>query len=434
MIEATLQAGGLTHRETNKKATAGSIVAICFGNLLEFYDLTVFGFFTPIIGKLFFPSGDETVQILYAVGVFGVGYVMRPVGGVVIGRYADKYGRKAGMTLCFALMALGTAIIGFCPTVAQVGIWAPVMLVAAKLIQGFSAGGEVGSAGAMLAEYSDNNTRGFYTSWLLAGQSAAVVLGAGTGVILSSSLSTESLESWGWRIPFLLGILIGPLGIYVRKRLAETSPHESGEKHAVGLRELFGSHGGLILRGVVLVIAGTVCNYVVQLYIATYAMRTLHLPTSTALVAAFTGGVVGLISAPLCGLLSDRFGRRATIFWGRVGCIVAVVPLFQWLIGSPSIAVLMTLMLVMVPLIWLHSVSVITVIAEMFSKPLRATGVGVIYSVGVSIFGGLTQPLAVWLAKSMNTPLVPAYMVIAACAISTLGLIGMKEYAGKSID
>ncbi|MEA3099785.1 MFS transporter, partial [Caballeronia mineralivorans] len=214
----------------------------------------------------------------------------------------------------------------------------------------------------------------------------------------------------------------------------ETNPQQTATPHAIPLADLLRTHGGDVFRGILLLTGGTVCIYAVQLFIAPFAISILHVPTNVSLIAALTGGIVGAIAAPLNGMLSDRFGRKATIFWSRVGCIVLVVPLYQWLIASKSVLALVVLMTILVPLLSLHVVSVVVSIAESFPKHMRATGVALVYSVGISVFGGIAQPLAVWLTSVLQTPLATAYMVVIACVISTLGLIGMKDRAGESIS
>src|SRR3984957_8778294 len=259
---------------------AKAIAAITLGNGLEFFDFSIYSFFATIIGKLYFPVEGQLAQLMLAVGTFGVGFIMRPVGGIVLGAYADRAGRKAAMSLTLWLMTLGSAIIAFAPTSAAIGIAAPLLVILARLIQGFALGGEIGASTSLLLEYGSDKTRGFYGSWQFGSQGLNTVCGSLLGVALAAALSTAALESWGWRVPFVIGMAMGPIGIYIRRHLDETLPLPvSGPVQpdlatmTQPVRELFGRHFGAIVCGVLTTIGGTAANYIVLFYLSTYAIR-----------------------------------------------------------------------------------------------------------------------------------------------------------------
>ncbi len=290
-----------------------AIIATVLGNGLEWFDFTVYSFFAVIIAKLFFPTGNELTSLLLAVATFGVGFFMRPVGGMVLGVYADKVGRKAALSLTILLMAGGTALIGLAPTYDQIGLWAPVLIVVARLLQGFSAGGEMGSATAFLTEYAPANKRAFYSSWIQSSIGFAVLLGAAVGTFVTANLSAESLHSWGWRMPFLIGILIGPVGYFIRSRMDETPAFSAVAEEAKNdspLADVFRTYPRETFASFSMVILWTVCTYVLLFYMPTYSVRTLHLPQSTGFLAGMFGGSMIMCFSPVVGKLADRFGRR----------------------------------------------------------------------------------------------------------------------------
>ena len=293
----------------SRASHAKAIAAITLGNGLEFFDFTIYSFFATIIGKLYFPVEGQLAQLMLAVGTFGVGFIMRPVGGIVLGGYADRAGRKAAMSLTLWLMTLGSAIIAFAPTYAAIGVAAPLLMILARLIQGFALGGEVGASTSLLMEYGSDKTRGFYGSWQFVSQGLNTVCGSLLGVALAAALSTAALESWGWRVPFVIGMAMGPIGIYIRRHLNETLP---GVENVVGsqtvevrasqpVRKLFRDHSRVITTGVLTTIGGTAANYIVLFYLSTYAIRILHLPMSSALWAAWTAAMVTVICSPFAG-------------------------------------------------------------------------------------------------------------------------------------
>lgn len=418
---------------------AKAIAAITLGNGLEFFDFTIYSFFATIIGKLYFPVEGQLAQLMLAVGTFGVGFIMRPVGGIVLGAYADRAGRKAAMSLTLWLMTLGSGIIAFAPTYAAIGIAAPLLVILARLIQGFALGGEIGASTSLLLEYGSDKTRGFYGSWQFVSQGLNTVCGSLLGVALAAALSTSALESWGWRVPFVIGMAMGPIGIYIRRHLNETLPGvEGGEvgsaPASMPVRQLFRDHSRVITTGVLTTIGGTAANYIVLFYLSTYAIRILHLPMSSALWAAWTAAAVTVVCSPFAGALSDRVGRKRVLWVSRVLLIVAVYPAFMVINAAPTVPVLLAVVAGLAVLVAFTAVPNIVMLPEMFPRQIRATGMSIVYCLGVSIFGGFAQFFATWLIQLSGSNLAPAWYLIGCGVVSLLPLPFMRETAGRNID
>ncbi|MCJ0762557.1 MFS transporter [Variovorax terrae] len=413
-----------------------TIVATTIGNALEFFDFTVYGFLALVIGRLFFPTLDAYGQLLLTVATFGVGFIMRPLGGIVIGAYADRAGRKAAMTLTIFLMALGCAMIAFAPTYAQIGIAAPILIVLARLIQGFSAGGEVGASTTLLVEHATPSTRGYFASWQFASQGLGILLGALLVGVLSATLSKEAMESWGWRVPFVLGMLIAPVGMYIRRHLEEsltvvpaaTAPRRSS------LTVVLSEHGKTVLAAVLSIIGGTAAAYVVSFYMPTYAIRELGLPPPVALFGAALTGLLSFALAPFVGRWSDRVGRKPLIIWSRIALVLLIYPCFWWLTEAPSPARLFIVVGLLSITLVVQTVPGITMLPEMFPKPVRASGMSLVYSVGVALFGGFSPFISTWLLNATGNKLAPAWYLLAMTLVSTLGLLWLKDHTGEILD
>ncbi|RMS70314.1 Major facilitator transporter [Pseudomonas syringae pv. aceris] len=297
-MSTPLSPASRTHEQKARRA----VVATVIGNGLEWFDFTVYSFFSVIIAKVFFPTGSELTSYLLALATFGVGFFMRPVGGIVLGIYSDKRGRKAALSLTILLMALGTLIIGLTPGFAQIGYLAPLLIVLARLLQGFSAGGEMGSATAFLTEHAPEGKKAFYSSWIQASIGVAVLLGSALGAVLSSYLTQAQLESWGWRVPFLIGTLIGPVGFYIRSRVDETPAYKAAKPVESPLREVIKTYPRQTLISFSLVVLWTVCTYAILFYIPSYAQRVLGLPSWMGFSAGMLGGAVLIVANPVFGL------------------------------------------------------------------------------------------------------------------------------------
>ncbi|VTU32288.1 MFS transporter [Variovorax sp. PBL-E5] len=425
----------LTRTRLSRRQT---IAATTIGNALEFFDFTVYGFLALVIGKLFFPTFNAYGQLLLTVASFGVGFIMRPLGGIMIGAYADRVGRKKAMTLTIFMMALGCAMIAFAPTYAQIGVAAPLLIVAARLIQGFSAGGEVGASTTLLVEHATPANRGYMASWQFASQGLGILIGAVVVGILSTVLGPQGMESWGWRVPFFLGMLIAPVGMYIRRHLEESLEIEDEPAGAAprrsSLAEVCSDHGKTVLAGILTTIGGTVAAYVVTFYMPTYAIRELGLPPPVALFGAALVGLLSFGLAPFIGRWSDRAGRKSLIVWARVALLVLIYPGFFWLNASPTPAVLFIVVGVLSSLLVMQTVPGITMLPEMFPKHVRASGMSLVYSVGVALFGGFSPFISAWLLNATGNKLAPAWYLLAMTLVSLLGLLWLEDFTGKDID
>lgn len=416
-------------------STRGLIVATTIGNAFEFFDLTVYSFFAVLFGKLFFPLASSQQQLLLSVGTFGIGFIGRPLGGVLFGVLADRFGRIAAMNLTLVTMAVGTGLIGVMPTYAQIGIAAPLAIVAARLLQGFSAGGEVGVATTLLAERASSGRRGYITSWQFASQGAAALAGSLVGFLLSHYLDKAALESWGWRIPFLAGVLIAPLGLYLRSRLGgeADAPADSAREPAGVLKTVLQRDWRLVLVALLLVVGGTSAHFIVIYYMSTYAIKVLHLPMDAALWCGILAGAVMLVMSPVGGIWSDMFGRKRVAFISRVLLTVLILPGFYLIQHSPSTG---TLYLVVCALAALHSVNAGAngaMLPEMFPRSTRATGLSIAYAAGVSIFGGFAQFIVTWLIQATGNPAAPAWYVIVCGALSLVALLFVADRTRQDI-
>ncbi|MWL91955.1 MULTISPECIES: MFS transporter [Cupriavidus] len=411
------------------------ITAITLGNGLEFFDFAIYTYFATILGKLFFPGSSPLSQLLMSLATFGIGFVVRPLGGIVIGSYADRAGRKAAMTLTLWLMAAGSAVFVIAPTYAQIGIAAPLLLVAGRLIQGFAVGGEVGASTSMLLEYADDSNRGYFASWQLFSQALSTLLGSLVGLCLTAVLTTEQLHAWGWRVPFLIGMGLIPLGTYIRRSLDETHIIEGATRSAATpIRDVFRLHRRKVVMGVLMTAGATSSNYIVLHYLTNYAVGVLKMPFSVGLWASFVAGGVQLALAAAAGIASDRWGRKRVVTWARVSLLLLIVPAFAWLSVAPdTMRLLAVASALMVPVVFI-SVGTITMITEMFPRAIRATGLSIVYSLGVSIFGGFAQFFATWLVGATGSKLAPAGYVIVMGCIAFVAVLKSNELAGKPLD
>lgn len=433
-ISTPVVAASTVDASARQPIRARAIAAITIGSGLEFYDFSVYSFFATLIGRQFFPVEGALGQLLLSLATFGVGFVMRPIGGLVLGSYADRVGRKPAMILTLALMALGSLMFAVTPSFAQIGIAAPIIIVLARLIQGFAIGGEVGASTAMLMEYADDHNRGFYGSWQLFSQGLSFLLGALVALALSYFLPVEALESWGWRLPFLLGILVIPVGIYIRRHLEETAVESPPEDDAASsLRLVFTRHRRMLLAGVLLVIGSTASSYIVLDYMTNYTVTVLHLPMAMGTAAACFGALIQISLSIWAGRLSDRIGRRRTIAMGSIPMLVLIYPAFMLMNHYPALGTLLAVSVLSTLLLVFITVPTVVLITELFPRAIRATGLSIVYCLGVSIFGGFAQFFATGLIGLTGNNNAPALYVMFCLCFTLVGLTMVKETAGKPL-
>jgi MHS family proline/betaine transporter-like MFS transporter len=397
-----------------------AVAAASIGNAFEWFDFIIYGFFAVMIARLFFPAGSETASLLLAFASFGATFLMRPFGAVVLGHLADRHGRKAGMTLSISMMMAGTAITAFAPTYTFVGIFAPIMVATARMMQGFSAGGEFGSATVFLAEQNPKR-RGLYASWQFAGQGLSTVLATGLGAALSGALTAEQMGMWGWRIPFLFGLLIGPIGYYIRRQVDETSEFRSAQTTSAPLWETFLSGKTRLLVAIGTIVLVTVAAYS-AVYMPTYAIRELGLPPVGGFLATMLAGAIQIVMIPLVGALSDKLGRLPIATAAIVAILITAHPLFARLVAAPTIESLMLVQAVIAVFVAAYAGAIPALISELFPIPVRTTAVSTSYSVAVAIFGGFAPFIITWLVDVTGSHLAPSYYLMFAAAVSLVAL------------
>ena len=403
-----------------------SVAATVLGNALEFYDFITYAFFAVMIGQTFFPAATEVASLLMSVATFGVGFVMRPVGGLVIGAIGDRFGRKPAMLLTIALMAIGTLGLAATPSYQAIGIAAPIIVVLARLVQGFALGGEVGPATAYLLETAPHTRRGTYASWQIASQGVAALVAGTIGVTLSSILSPEDLKSWGWRVPFLVGLAIVPVGLYIRNRLPETLDRGDGHADRKIFTTLLRDHGWILLLAVFVIMCGTISTYVGN-YMTTYAMTTLKLPPTTSLSATMIGGMSTAIFALVGGRLADRHGRKLLMILPRFLLLVVAYPAFLLILDQKSAIALFISTAALTGLTAMSAAASVILITECLPRELRSTGLSLVYATGVAVFGGTTQFIVTWLINATGDPLSPAYYLIVSSVIGLVAMALMPE-------
>jgi MHS family proline/betaine transporter-like MFS transporter len=414
--------GGARRGSVLKTAIAANI-----GAVFEWYDLLLYAVFAVTLSKLFFPPGDPNSAVLLSLGTFAIAWLVRPLGAVVIGTYADRAGRKPALVLSVGLMMLGTLITAVLPGYATIGLAAPVLLVLARLIQGFSAGGEFGSATALMAE-QDPRRRGFFASLQWAASGFAVFLASMFAYIINQTLEPAQVVSWGWRIPFLFGLLIGPVGLYIRRAMDESPEFETTEHSATPLREALTLDLGRILAGAGAVAAGAAGSFT-NAYMPTFAITKLGLGASAALVGTIVAGMINSTLPMWFGHLSDRFGRLPVMWtFGGLG-LVMIYPMFVWLIASPSVGTLVACQALLAVVMYCgYYATVPALLADLFHTRRRTTGVSISYALGQLLFGGVTPLVVGWLVTKTGDPTSPGVYLTGVVVVSLVSLGVCRRY------
>lgn len=408
------------------------VVAVTIGNALEFYDFLIYAFFSIQIGHAFFPTQSAYGSLMLSLATFGAGFITRPLGAMVIGAYADRVGRRPAMMLCFIM--IGCSIVGMAliPTYASIGILAPILAVIARMIQGFSLGGEIGSSTAYLMEASSTHRRGLVVSMQGVGQQLALITGGTVGVVLTALLPPADLNAYGWRIAFLVGAVAVPFGLWLRNNLPETlhvpeAEAVTGEVSA-SRKDLVRKHWRVMALGLVVLASGTIGSYSFS-YIVTYAQATLHMTAQIGFVAVTLGNVLSIFTVLLGGWLSDRWGRQPINIWGNLAFLLMIYPVFAWIVSTRSELALVVgaaALMAVGSFIW---GSFYASLSESLPKSIRGAGFGTVYSVSIALFGGTTQLVITWLLHVTGNAMSPAWYLIGAVAIGQIAIMLMAESA-----
>ncbi|MDP9629039.1 UNVERIFIED_ORG: MHS family proline/betaine transporter-like MFS transporter [Ensifer adhaerens] len=422
-----------------KQVIAGrrAVVAASVGNALEWYDFIIYALFAVYIAQNFFPGGDQTTELVKAFIAFGLGFIIRPLGAVLIGVYADRAGRKAALTLTIMIMALGTLVIAAAPTYAAIGIGAPLLLLVGRMLQGFSAGGELGGAAAFLVEHAPEGKKGKYASWLQGSMAISNILAALVAFTVTALLTQQQIGEWGWRLPFLVGLLIAPVGIWMRRTLDET-PHfreeiarqnKSGVTERLPLKAAFVEFWRELLKGTGMCVLWGVSTYTLVIFMPIYIQRSFGMSGSDTFLASLIGNVFMLISCVVAGSLSDVVGRKKVLVVAAIILATAVHPLLWLLHMSSTLPTLIFVQTAFCIMVGLYVGVAPSALSEIFPTRVRSTGMSLAYNTAATIFGGFAPAILTWLSQGGGI-YAPAWYMTAAAACALLAIATLKRPVG----
>jgi MFS family permease len=402
------------------------------GNLLEMYDFTVYGYYAGAIARTYFPTADPYASTMATFGVFGAGFLMRPLGAVALGAVVDRFGRRNGLLLTLALMAVGTLTIALTPGYARIGLAAPLMVLLGRLVQGLSAGVELGGVSVYLAEIAPPGRKGFLVSWQSASQQVAVMAAAGIGVAASGFLNQAQMQAWGWRIPFLIGCAVIPFLILMRRRLEETPAFlaRSERPTALGVVGRLGQGGFTVAAGALMVILTTVAFYTITAYTPTFGTGVLHLSLRDAFVVTLCVGLSNFLLLPAAGATSDRIGRLPLLVGAAALALFTAYPMLRWLVAAPSFGRLLTVELWLSAVYAVYNGAMVVFLTEVMPPAARTSGFSLAYSLAAGVFGGFTPAICTWLIHRTGDNAMPGAWLAAAAALSLVG-VGALSWLGR---
>ena len=401
------------------------IVSTSIANALEWFDFVAFGFFAVMMAKLFFPASNDVASLLALFATFAIPFAVRPIGAIVLGAHADRYGRKRTLLLTISLMTFGTAIMAVVPTYASIGSWAAVIVVAARVLQGFSVGGEYGAAVAFLVE-QDDARRGFIASWHYSSQSMTAVLATSFGAALNALLTPEQLETWGWRIPFVFGLLIAPIGLYMRSQLRETDRFTSAIPSKAPVMEILARHRTRVALAAGTIAVSAITVYMV-LFMPTFAIRELGLPPSVAFLGSLLAGTIHVVLIPFIGLLSDRYDGRSLSLTAAVAVLIVAYPAFSVLLAVPSVTTLLIVQGLLGVLNAINLGCLGAMVAGLFPAELRTSGLSIANAFTQMTLGGTTPFVSLWLIGATGYPAAPAFYLMFGAAVSVIALAALPK-------
>jgi MFS family permease len=394
---------------SDRRSKIWSVIRVSSGNFLEMYDFMVFGYYASAIGNAFFPSGNPFVSLMLSLMTFGAGFLMRPLGAIVLGAYTDRHGRRAGLILTLGLMSIGIVSIACMPGYATIGLLAPLLVLIGRLLQGFSAGMELGGVSVYLSEIATPGHKGFYVSWQSASQQVAVIFAALVGVVLSSTLPPQKMMLWGWRVPLVLGCVILPFLFRLRRSLQETDEFIA-RKHRPSTAEILRSlsaNWAIVLIGTMMVTMTTVSFYMITAYTPTFGSSVLHSASTDTLIVTLCVGASNLFRLPVMGTISDRVGRRPLLIGCSVLMLITVYPVMLWMVSTPSFSRLLAVELWLSFIFGSYNGAMVVFLTEIMPLTVRTSGFALAYSLATAVFGGFTPAINTYLIHATGNRAVP---------------------------
>jgi MHS family citrate/tricarballylate:H+ symporter-like MFS transporter len=399
-------------------AKVATVLRVTSGNFLEMFDFFLFGFYATAISRAFFPTGSEFASLMLTFMTFGAGFLMRPLGAIFLGAYVDRIGRRKGLIVTLAIMAAGTALIAFVPGFATIGLLAPFLVLIGRLLQGFSAGVELGGVSVYLAEMATPGHKGFYVAWQSGSQQVAIMAAAVIGFVLNQVLAPAEIAGWAWRVPFFIGCAIVPFLLYIRLSLEETQEFQN-RKHHPSTNEIFASlarNWATVLLGMALVVMTTVSFYAITVYTPTFGKSVLKLSETDSLLVTFCVGLSNFIWLPVMGAVSDRIGRRPVLLVFSALTLLTSYPALSWLVAHPSFGAMLIVLEWLSFLYGSYNGAMVVALTEIVPVSVRASGFSLAYSLATALFGGFTPLVSTWLIEVTGNRAAPGFWTSFASA------------------
>ncbi|MGB7461500.1 MAG: MFS transporter [Candidatus Acidiferrum sp.] len=425
----------MSESATGTRSKVATVLRVTSGNFLEMFDFFLFGFYASYIAKAFFPVGNEFASLLLTFMTFGAGFLMRPLGAIVLGAYVDQVGRRKGLIVTLSIMAMGTILIAFVPSYQTIGLLAPLLVLTGRLLQGFSAGVELGGVSVYLSEMATPGHKGFYVSWQSGSQQVAIIIAALIGFILNKAFTPAAISDWGWRIPFFIGCLIVPFVFYIRRSLEET-PEFLARKHRPSTAEVARSiirDWQIVIAGMLLVVMTTVSFYTITVYTPTYGSSVLHLTPTDSLIVTLCVGVSNLFWLPVMGALSDRIGRRPLLLTFTIVTILTAYPILTWLVVEPTFGKMLIVLLWLSFLYGSYNGAMVVALTEVVPANVRTAGFSLAYSLATALFGGFTPAVSTALIEFTGDKAAPGLWMSfgAICGLLATLFLYRRGEAGR---
>lgn len=425
-----------SHASMTAWGRASAILRVTSGNFLEQFDFFLFGFYATYIAHTFFPASSEFASLMMTFAVFGAGFLMRPVGAIVLGAYIDKVGRRKGLIVTLSIMAAGTFLIVLIPSYQTIGLWAPLLVLAGRLLQGFSAGAELGGVSVYLAEIATPGRKGFFTSWQSGSQQVAIMVAAAMGFALNAVMEESAIREWGWRLPFLFGCLIVPFIFFLRRRLEETEEFTS-RRHHLAMREVFKTllaNWQVVIAGMLMVAMTTTAFYLITVYAPTFGKKVLMLSASDSLLVTLLVAISNFLWLPVGGALSDRFGRKPVLISMALLALISTYPALSLLANAPSFSMMLAVLLWLSFLYGLYNGAMIPALTEIMPVEVRVAGFSLAYSLATAVFGGFTPVISTALIEFTGDKASPGYWMNFAAVCALLATLYLYRRSALSLQ